>query len=108
MVTMVVMGKTGTGKSTFCNSLLQGDTDPRRRPGLVELFNTSPSINACTYKTDFKQGTLLGDKIDQLEVVDTPGLSENETADAKHIIGMIKVLKHDIQKVNLFLFVING
>ena len=43
-----------------------------------------------------------------LLVVDTPGLAEGESADSKHIIGMIKYLKETVKTVNLFAFTVNG
>ena len=45
-VTLIVIGKTGTGKSTLANAFLMGENEDD-----VELFNASASINACTYET---------------------------------------------------------
>ena len=46
--TIVVMGKTGTGKSTLCNALLLG---PELELESKQQFSTSPSINSCTYES---------------------------------------------------------
>ena len=101
--TLCIIGKTGTGKSSLANALLLGDTLDKE-----ELFNTSSSVNACTYNTDSKEGTLMDKGKSPLLVVDTPGLSESMSADSAHIIGMIKYLKEVVKFVKLFVFTVNG
>ena len=104
MTTLCVIGKTGTGKSSLCNGFLLGskclDMDQH-------IFDTSASINACTYLTNSKTGKLLGDEV-STRIIDTPGLSENLAADALHIKDMVKHLKNDVQEVHAFLFTVNG
>lgn len=100
---LCIIGKTGTGKSTLANSLLVGDMLDKE-----ELFNTSASVNSCTYNTASETGTLLGNGKNALMVIDTPGLSESMSADSKHIIGMIKYLKEVVKYVKLFVFTVNG
>ena len=43
---IVVMGKTGTGKSTLCNALLYGPEFERKKK-----FDMSASLNSCTHLT---------------------------------------------------------
>ena len=102
-VCMVVIGKTGTGKSTLANALLLGENLEEE-----EMFNTSASINACTYLTSSAEGTLLKNGVNPLKVVDTPGLSESMSKDAEHVINMIKFLKKEVRFVKLFCFTVNG
>ena len=102
-VTLVIIGKTGTGKSTLANAFLLGEN-----PDDEEMFNTSSSINACTYLTSAAEGTLLKNGFNPLKVVDTPGLSESMSKDAEHVINMIKFLKKDVRFVKAFCFTVNG
>ena len=100
---MTIIGKTGTGKSTLANALLLGENLDGD-----EMFNTSSSINACTFLTSSAEGTLLKNGVNPLKVVDTPGLSESMSKDAEHVINMIKFLKKEVRFVKLFCFTVNG
>lgn len=96
------MGKTGQGKSTLCNSTLFGfdyieslddDDSTFKVP-----FDVSAEPNSCTSLTTFLDGYLFGNKESiKIRVIDTPGLSDSDGRDAKFIVDMITVLKHEIK-----------
>ena len=72
------------------------------------MFNTSSSINACTYLTSSAEGTLMQNGVNALKVVDTPGLSESMSKDAEHVINMVNFLKKKVRFVKAFCFTVNG
>ena len=97
-----MIGKTGTGKSSLCNAFLLGDYTVKE-----ELFMTGADIHASTNLTNSIIGKLFEDEGDVI-ICDTPGLMENEAADANHIVKMIKYLKNEVKYVSLFCFTVNG
>ena len=101
--TVVIIGKTGTGKSTLCNAFLLGDHQDD-----AKKFNESASVNACTYKTTHEVGTLMNDGKSPILVVDTPGLSDGHGRDSSHMKDMTNYLKNEIRFVKLFVFTCNG
>ena len=56
-VTLAIIGKTGTGKSTIANAFLKGAKILEE--GYEEVFKTSASVNAVTFDCAEATGTLL-------------------------------------------------
>jgi predicted GTPase len=93
---IVVLGETGVGKSTICNSLLN---EPNK-------FEVGSGIEAVTLKAKGEDGQLLGNGAD-VKVIDTQGYNDPNNRDfenAKDMIALIKSLK----EVRVFLIVLNG
>jgi len=129
MLTIINIGKTGTGKSTLASSFIASlydkvvndkydsdDDDCEEDKYIYKYkecdclpFNISSSINPCTYLTTFKIGYFLGINGNRiLRVGDTPGLSEGKKEDQNHISNMIIHIRQKIKQVNQFNFIING
>ena len=103
---VVVIGKTGTGKSTLCNSLVDHKF---LRPGRESKFKMSADVKSVTMETTSAKGVLFGLEEElRIHVVDTPGLADSGGKDAAHIIGMVKYLKTLSCGINQFLFTLNG
>jgi len=98
---IVVIGETGSGKSSLCN-VLAG------RPANGDFFPVGHGCSSKTWETTVRQAKWNGDAID-IEIIDTPGLDDAKGAeeDEKNITDMIKKLK-DLDTIHLFLLVING
>ena len=96
--TVIVIGATGSGKSTFCNVMAGKRADSR-------LFPVG-KVDSCTTTTTSKKVNWRGDDF-EMNLIDTPGMQDSELEDFKHIQGMIDELKkHD--KIDAFILVINA
>ena len=99
--TMIVIGSTGVGKSTFCNVIAGRDPTDNR------VFPVSDSGESCTNKTSSKDLEWRGNKGYPLTLIDTPGLFDSSEDDFKNISGMIKELeKHS--EIHVFVLTVNG
>ena len=98
--TMVVIGSTGVGKSTFCNLVAgRGHDDDK-------VFKVSPSGDSCTNTTSSDEVKWRGVGF-PLTLIDTPGLSDSSEDNFNNILDMVTVLeKH--KKVDVFVLTING
>ena len=95
---IVVIGATGTGKSTLCN-VISG-----KKHNDNEVFPVSPNMESCTNVTkqssELWQGTGFN-----VNVIDTPGLCDSHGDNAKNIFQMASILSKE-KSVDLFLIVI--
>jgi len=94
--TMIVIGPTGVGKSTFCNIVAGKD-----------LFPVSFGGQSCTNETSGKEIEWRGSGGFPVNLIDTPGLSDSSEDDFKNISGMLKELeKHS--EIHVFVLTVNG
>ena len=98
---MVVIGSTGSGKSSICNVLAGNQHDGN-------LFPASSSMKPCTNKTTAKKVYWRGDAKKPFTLIDTPGLNDPEPGrDSTNISEMADELKK-LSHVNVFLIVFHG
>ena len=97
---VVVLGVTGAGKSTICNSMAGHQPDG-------DFFPSSASPSVCTYKTVGKPANWLGDHGKPFTLCDTPGLGDPAGKDSENILNMVETLK-EVKYVNAFIIVFNG
>ena len=99
--TMIVIGPTGVGKSTFCN-VISG-----RDPTDNSIFPVSDSGESVINKTSGTEIEWRGSEGFPVTLIDTPGLSDTSEDDFKNISGMIKELeKHS--EIHVFVLTVNG
>ena len=70
---VLVLGKTGTGKSSICNAMagLPPDTEDGD-----EGFCTSIETYSCTENTTVKECCFFGDPTRPIKIIDTPGFDD--------------------------------
>jgi len=66
---ILVIGKTGTGKSTLCNVLAGKEYD-------ADYFKTSSEGKSCTQNTKFKNVFFNGDEKKPVSLIDTMGFDD--------------------------------
>ena len=101
---IVVIGKTGCGKSTIANKILCLDDDHR-------VFEVRPSYQAVT--TDINNAmhnVRIGSSIYRINMIDTIGFSDTRLSGAKSDDAIMKEIKREMQDrapegVNLLMFV---
>jgi predicted GTPase len=99
--TMIVIGPTGVGKSTFCNVIAGKD------PMDQSIFPVSDSGESVTNKTSGEKIEWRGSGGFPVTLIDTPGLSDSSEDDFKNISGMLKELeKHS--EIHVFVLTVNG
>lgn len=99
--TLVVIGKTGVGKSSFLNVLCGLDPDKGH-------FKVSDSLESCTTKVGVLQANWLGDESERIYVVDTPGTADTEGRDQQLMEEVVKFLRKLGDGVNAFVILFNG
>merc|ERR1712037_439765 len=99
---ILVIGKTGTGKSSLCNVLVGADHD-------ADLFPVSAEAMSCTQRTVFCDAFFNKDKEWPFSLIDTIGFDDpDKDDDAKIIAELVLRLKHGCDFVNLFIIAVNG
>ena len=98
---LAVIGSTGVGKSSLCNTLAGKDHDD-------EGFPVGHGAAACTNDTTDKAVYFRGKETRPVILIDTPGLNHEEVgADNYNLVQEVECLKR-VGRVNTFLLVING
>ena len=92
--TVIGLGETGNGKSTFLNAYLQ-----------KEAFIRSNSPNSCTKLTTVQSNT-LDNKI--FTAIDTPGIKDTDNADQENVKQLAKFLLRYQNGINVAAIVLNG
>ena len=94
---MVVIGSTGSGKSSICNVLAGNQHDGN-------LFPASSSMKPCTNKTTAKKVYWRGDAKKPFTLVDTPGLNDPEPGRDSTNISEMADERKKLSHVNVFLY----
>ena len=95
--TLLVIGKTGVGKSTLCNTLTGS-----------ESFPVSSGATSCTQQVRITDGSLMGDDNQKITIIDTVGFDDAAKDTDSETATLIKKLKADVDHVNLFVIVLDG
>ena len=97
---ILVIGLTGTGKSTLCNVLCgRKPNDP--------MFPTSARANSCTQKLKFADVT-VNDEPRNATIIDTIGLNDDDHSEDTILKKLKDSLQDQCNLVNLFAIVVNG
>lgn len=99
---ILIVGPTGSGKSSMANSLL--GLDPETED---VMFSVCGGWDSCTKGTTFATGAWLGDG-PNFTVIDTPGLGDSEVQDPELIREMLDVLKNTVKSVDAIVLLISG
>ena len=103
--TILVLGKTGTGKSSLCNIFSGKMADSTLISG---GFPVSAKTDACTTQITTGDYCYAGNEFKPVTLIDTPGFDDPKTnQDAKIISDLVDRLK-DIKQVNQILIAVNG
>jgi len=99
---IVIVGATGSGKSSLANALL--GCDPRSKECLFEVCSGSDS---CTKKTTYGFGFWLGNG-QNFTVIDTPGFGDSDNDDDLLIEEMMDILANVVDHTDTFLLLFDG
>ena len=99
---MLIVGKTGTGKSSLCNVVAGKAHD-------ADLFPVSPEAQGCTDTTTFGNVFFNANREKPVSLIDTVGFDDPERdADATIISDLVIKLRTKCDYVNLFVIAVNG
>jgi len=99
---IVILGPTGSGKSSFANAIL--GCDPRS-PDC--MFVVCPGWDSCTKKTTIGSGAWLGTG-QNFTVVDTPGFGDSDDQDEVLMEEMIEILANTLHHADTLLLLLKG
>eukprot|EP00092_Neocalanus_flemingeri_P052392 GFUD01061233.1.p1 GENE.GFUD01061233.1~~GFUD01061233.1.p1 ORF type:complete len:329 (+),score=70.49 GFUD01061233.1:85-987(+) len=103
LTTIVLIGPTGSGKSSLANVLL-GESPLCQN---CTFPVCSQGLHSCTKETSMTRGPWLGEN-DLVQVVDTPGFGDSDNDDSELVDEMMTVLNKDVGSANLILLLIKG
>ena len=99
---LLVIGKTGTGKSSLCN-VLTGNLPN------AKAFPVSSKATTCTQETTFANADFCGVPSKPLSIIDTIGFDDpTKDHDAKIIADLVLQLQQNCDYVNTFVMAVNG
>ncbi len=96
---VVVLGKTGSGKSSLCNVIAGKKHDD------ID-FPTSSDAKSCTQEVNNRKVNFLGEEDKPITLVDTIGFDDPGKSDRTDVIA--KVIKQEIDHVDTFVIAVNG
>ena len=100
--TLLVIGKTGTGKSALCNRISGQKFDS-------DIFPVSGEAVSCTQSTALGCINFNGDTEKLIGLIDTIGFDDpNNDTDIRIITELVGKLKNECSYVNLFGIAVNG
>ena len=98
----LIIGKTGTGKSSLCNCLAGHDYNEN-------IFEVSSESQSCTQRIKFGTAFFGGNKERRVALIDTIGFDDpNDDTDARIIAELVDKLKNSCDSVHLFGIAVNG
>ena len=92
--TVIGIGETGDGKSTFLNAYLQKN-----------IFKSSDDPNSCTKLTSAQSNIIDNNKF---TAIDTPGLKDTDNADQENVRQLVEFLLRYTNGINVVAIVLNG
>jgi len=95
---LLIIGRTGSGKSSLCNVITGYDHD-------ADIYPVSSDAESCTQRTKFVDVYFNGDKSYPISLIDTTGFDDATKHDDDELVSN---LKNGCDHVNLFAIAVNG
>ena len=99
---LLIIGKTGTGKSSLCNVICGKAHDDA-------AFPVSAEASTCTQEVKFAEEFFGGDESKRFNIIDTIGFDDPKNdSDAKIIADLVVRLRKNVDHINTFVIAVNG